>query len=297
MGSKSTRTKGKSAEKPTQVANTDDPKNSSQPEAELEPKPDTETKYEPAAESKPESDHNNSSDASSDSSGSEDEAEVDITERKDIPESLRSQVDLLRTLREKLAESSQENKREIYKEHQKQHENPGEQRRHERKRREAEILQKRDEYTGKDYERSRFWDYSVERVEKYQEKKRKAEENIERGFTDFAQMNRRKYERDVAKIKPDLAAYERDKAESSKSSLGALGNEHKPDAHRVELLAKSVEEQQRKRAKLHKPSIEKEGEDVSYINDRNARFNRRMNRAYDKHTKEIRDSLERGTAL
>lgn len=37
--------------------------------------------------------------------------------------------------------------------------------------------------------------------------------------------------------------------------------------------------------------------DVSYINERNKKYNEKISRTYDKHTKEIRDNLERGTAL
>ncbi|KAJ2609990.1 pre-mRNA-splicing factor SYF2, partial [Coemansia sp. RSA 1365] len=233
----------------------------------------------------------------SNQSSDEDEHCIDITLREDIPEQLRPQVDRLKALRARLAESSQNNKREIYKEHQRQHENPGEQRRQERKRREALIMKAKEEHSGEDYERTRFWDYSIEQVENYEEKKRKREANRERGFTDYTQVNQRKYERDVAKLKPDLAAYERGKAESSTGPVLAIGEPHKPDPRSVDKLVKSVEDQQKRRATLHKPSVEKEGEDVSYINQRNARFNRKMNRAYDKYTKEIRDNFERGTAL
>ncbi|KAJ2520529.1 pre-mRNA-splicing factor SYF2 [Coemansia sp. RSA 2049] len=234
---------------------------------------------------------------------SDSSSEEDITERKDIPEQLKAQVDRLRAIRERLVKGVEDNKRDVYKEHQRLRENPRDHRRQERKRREAEILKEREEYLGQDYERSRFRDYSIEQVERYEEKKRGREENAERGFTDYSQVNRRKYERDVAKIKPDLAAYERDKHEKAAMMGGTGGSEvsldavHKPDHRHVEKLVKTVEEQQRRRAELHKPSIEKEGESVSYINERNARFNRKMNRAYDKHTKEIRDNFERGTAL
>ncbi|KAJ2550286.1 pre-mRNA-splicing factor SYF2 [Coemansia sp. RSA 1933] len=235
------------------------------------------------------SDESNSSDS--------DAGEEDITERTDIPEQFKSQVDRLKAIRERLAKGAQENKRDVYKEHQRLRENPRDQRRQEQKRREAEILKEKDEYAGEDYERSRFWEYSIDRVEKYEAKKRKHEENAERGFTDYAQVNTRKYERDVAKIKPDLVAYERQKAVDRSSLSLELSSEHKPDHRSVDKLVKTVEEQQKRRATLHKPSIEKEGESVSYINERNARFNRKMNRAYDKHTKEIRDNFERGTAL
>ena len=38
-------------------------------------------------------------------------------------------------------------------------------------------------------------------------------------------------------------------------------------------------------------------EDTTYINDKNMRFNRKISRAYDEYTKDIKDNLERGTAL
>jgi pre-mRNA-splicing factor SYF2 len=38
-------------------------------------------------------------------------------------------------------------------------------------------------------------------------------------------------------------------------------------------------------------------EDVGYINDKNRDFNQKIGRAYDKYTTEIKESLERGTAL
>lgn len=37
--------------------------------------------------------------------------------------------------------------------------------------------------------------------------------------------------------------------------------------------------------------------DVDYINDRNEKFNKRIDRAFGQHTKEIKANLERGTAL
>lgn len=37
--------------------------------------------------------------------------------------------------------------------------------------------------------------------------------------------------------------------------------------------------------------------DVDYINPRNAHFNKKIQRAFGKHTEEVRANLERGTAL
>lgn len=50
-------------------------------------------------------------------------------------------------------------------------------------------------------------------------------------------------------------------------------------------------------AKFSRHRTELEGADVDYINDRNKVFNKKVRRAYDKYTVEIRQNLERGTAL
>ncbi|KAJ2461162.1 pre-mRNA-splicing factor SYF2 [Coemansia sp. RSA 2424] len=237
--------------------------------------------------------------SSNESSTSSDEQE-DITERpNDIPTQLQPQVARFLALRQRLQKSQTENQREVYQEHQRKHENTDHhsvRNRRSRKRREAELLQHREQYTGDDYERTRFKDYSIERVEKYEGKQREREENREKGFTDYEQVNSRKYNRDIAKLKPSDLATAAAAAAHHRQKSGQDGD-HKPEQKNVERLAKTVMDQQKKRATLHKPSIEQEGEDVSYINERNARFNRKMNRAYDKYTKEVKDNFERGTAL
>ncbi|KAJ2503162.1 pre-mRNA-splicing factor SYF2 [Coemansia sp. RSA 1972] len=212
------------------------------------------------------------------SSDSSSEDEVDITERTDIPQSMQPQIDRLRLLRSRIAQSSVDNKRDMYAEHQRNHSNPRHDRKNETNKRKAQIQSQRDAL-GTTYERTRFMEYSIDQVTKYEERKRQREENRERGFTDYAQVNQKKYERDVEKIKPNL--------QKQKDCVDKA----------LTKLAQHTRKQQEKRAKLHKPSVEKEGERVSYINQKNARFSRKMDRAYDKHTQEIRDNLERGTAL
>ncbi len=57
-------------------------------------------------------------------------------------------------------------------------------------------------------------------------------------------------------------------------------------------MKRRIEKQKKKRSR-----IEFEQEDVTGINERNKRFNQKLSRNYDKHTAEIRQNLERGTAL
>jgi len=62
-------------------------------------------------------------------------------------------------------------------------------------------------------------------------------------------------------------------------------------------LAEELKRRGEKTAKRKQKEMEFEATDISYINQRNKKFNEKINRNYDKHTAEIRQNLERGTAL
>ncbi|CAN0032939.1 unnamed protein product [Pylaiella littoralis] len=57
-----------------------------------------------------------------------------------------------------------------------------------------------------------------------------------------------------------------------------------------------LEKEKRKEA-FSRRRLEHSAADIDYINDRNKHFNKKIKRAYDKYTVEIRQNLERGTAL
>ena len=71
----------------------------------------------------------------------------------------------------------------------------------------------------------------------------------------------------------------------------------KPSPQAVDRLVAMVDDQESKRNKFSRRRPTPEDQEITYINDRNAHFNRKISRAFDKYTKEIRDSFERGTAL
>jgi len=52
-----------------------------------------------------------------------------------------------------------------------------------------------------------------------------------------------------------------------------------------------------KRGKFSRKRLNEDEGDITYINEHNKVFNKKIARYYDKYTKEIRDSFERGTAL
>ena len=52
-----------------------------------------------------------------------------------------------------------------------------------------------------------------------------------------------------------------------------------------------------KRKSYSRKRVEKPDADIDYINKRNMRFNKRIERFYGKYTTEIKQNLERGTAV
>ena len=66
----------------------------------------------------------------------------------------------------------------------------------------------------------------------------------------------------------------------------------------LDRLAEHVEEREEARVKAKKArGSNKASADIDYINDKNASFNRGIKHAFDKYTVEIKQNIERGTAL
>ncbi|KAJ1961590.1 pre-mRNA-splicing factor SYF2 [Dimargaris xerosporica] len=230
---------------------------------------------------------------------------------------MRDRAAKLKELRARMTQSSRDNRLDVYSEFQRQKTDPRAEARQGRARREAEILQARQEAADKgiDYERRRFWDYSVDAVEKWnakQEAKKTREEQAK--FAGHAQWAMKKYHKAVDQLKPNLRAYETQKAQAtthtsqastSSQALKAYDGDtlaldlsaaqSKPSREAVDRLAHHVSKDLEKRAQIKKHKHD-DG-DITYINEKNKRFNRRITQAYESYTKEIRDSFERGTAL
>ena len=66
---------------------------------------------------------------------------------------------------------------------------------------------------------------------------------------------------------------------------------------RLERMAEEIEEQIAKRGQFSRRRMFVEEKDVDYINERNRKFNQKLERNYSKYANEIKANLERGTAL
>ncbi|CAH0518419.1 unnamed protein product [Peronospora belbahrii] len=87
---------------------------------------------------------------------------------------------------------------------------------------------------------------------------------------------------------------------TSEDALGdelAYGKNDKVEEENVERMAQELEERVKARKKFSRRRQHYEGEDIDYINGQNRVFNRKASQAFDKYTVEIRQNLERGTAL
>ncbi|OLY79728.1 Pre-mRNA-splicing factor syf2 [Smittium mucronatum] len=250
--------------------------------------------------------------SSSDESSSDESEKIDICERQDLPQDLADRAKKLSELRLKMKDSVVAGKKDVYKEFEKSKVNPKANSKLEKRREAAQelLFKQKVEDSGLDYERIRSWDYSIENVEKYNSKAKEKEENTVVGFADWNDVAQRKYNKLVKELKPDMESYNYQKKlaqqviQSSGNSIvtdedvGLLLQSQlsKPNDHAIEKLSKSIIDQQNKRTKTMKVPKESEN-DVTFINDRNAHFNRKINRAFDRYTKDIKDAFERGTAL
>lgn len=65
----------------------------------------------------------------------------------------------------------------------------------------------------------------------------------------------------------------------------------------LDRLSKDVVEREAQRKKFSRDKLGESSGDVDFINERNRKFNKKLRSAFDKYTVEIRQNLERGTAL
>jgi len=71
----------------------------------------------------------------------------------------------------------------------------------------------------------------------------------------------------------------------------------RPPEHMIDHMVAELEETHNRRKKFSRRRQHYASNDIDYINDRNRVFNKKIKRAYDPYTIEIRQNLERGTAL
>lgn len=71
----------------------------------------------------------------------------------------------------------------------------------------------------------------------------------------------------------------------------------KTSENKIERMVQELKDRDEKRASFSRRRKFHEEKDIDSINDRNEHFNKKIERAFGKYTLEIKNNLERGTAL
>jgi len=153
---------------------------------------------------------------------------------------------------------------------------------------------------GEDYDRTKLLNTSATDAEKFERKKKK--KNPDMGFSDFEAATKRQYDRLIKTMAPkDMERYEEMKEKYGDAFYGGRNviihglHEDRKDA--VDNMVKDLEDQIAKRDKYSRRRTHNDDADIDYINERNAKFNKKLERFYGEHTAEIKQNLERGTAV
>lgn len=196
------------------------------------------------------------------------------------------------------------------------------------------LLKSEIEEGGQDFERKRAWDWTIEESERWDERlAEKARKRDENQFADYNKEAGKVYERQLGQMAKAgfderLASYEQNKRDAINRAVSSGGLElvetqdgeliavdkdgtfystndsaaftaGKPSKEAVDRLVtdikKAEEVRQKKRRDRGRP--DEDGQDITFINEKNKQFNMKLARFYNKYTADIRESFERGTAI
>jgi len=239
----------------------------------------------------------------------------------------------LAALRVKMRESAVANRKDLIEESQRAKMTAREIARIEKQRKLAEILREKvdAQENGVDVERKKNWEYSIEEDLEWQKRLEKKARRADFEFHDETQTAHRKYKKDLDLLKPDLIKYSKQKEVAFGLEPGALVNasptaqqqiiaaaaagsseaadylyrdantllyaDSQPSEDAIDRVVNKLNTDLDKRAKWSRKRLNTDEGDITYINERNRVFNKKISRYYDKYTKEIRESFERGTAV
>ncbi|XP_064618403.1 pre-mRNA-splicing factor syf2-like [Liolophura sinensis] len=162
-----------------------------------------------------------------------------------------------------------------------------------------EEKRKECEERGENYDRVKLLDIGADEAERWERKKKK--KNPDPGFSDYEQATFRQYQRLTKQLKPDADGYARQKEEKGEMfypTVDTLGlQQHKDSEDAVDRMVEDLEKQIDKRSKYSRRRTFDEDADIDYINERNMKFNKKLERFYGPYTTEIKQNLERGTAV
>ena len=118
----------------------------------------------------------------------------------------------------------------------------------------------------------------------------------------FDEAGTRHYQKLVKNKKIDMERYERKKNEIGEEMFYAglntpLAGRYKDSPEDIKRMVDDLVERKIKKKDFSRRRPRNDNQDVDYINDGNARHNQKLEKHYGKYTTEIKQNLERGTAV
>jgi len=165
---------------------------------------------------------------------------------------------------------------------------------------EEEKLRAECEAKGKDFEREKLKHVALDEAEATDRRKR-SKQNADKGFSSYEHAAFRKYNQLVKSVQPNMEKYNEAKEATGEAFYASAGTvvhgTHTDSEAAMDKMAADVEAQIAKRDKFSRRRAVDDDADIDYINERNMQFNKKLERFYAIHTKDIKDNLERGTAV
>jgi len=160
---------------------------------------------------------------------------------------------------------------------------------------------KKAEESGQDFDRIKALSMQADVHDKIEWSKKK-KQNPDKGFADYEQMTQRQYDRLTNGLKPDMASYKQmreviGEQEFYPTADTLIHGSHYPTDAAMDKLSADVQNQAKKRDNYHRRRMFDPDSPIDYINERNRKFNKKLDRFYNKYTEDIKGDLERGTAV
>lgn len=171
-----------------------------------------------------------------------------------------------------------------------------------RKKIQEEEERQKIEELGQDYELKKVMNVRADELEKW-DRLKASKKRQDPGFIDFEAATKRQYGRLTKQLKPDLGEYNTLKEEIGGEAFYLKKDDipkaslTKDSKEGIERMVEDVNKQIEVRSKRSRRRKFDDEADVDYINERNMRFNKKLERFYSNYTNEIKQNLERGTAM
>jgi len=208
----------------------------------------------------------------------------------------------LRQLHDRRFEARKANRAEVVEEDRREKLPPNFEQKLARKQWQIDDLERRKDFEerGEDYERARMLETQADSADKVSAAKRR-KQNPDSGFTTYDAMTLRQYQSQTKQMKPDMKNYAVEKADKGSAFYPTvntlLQGSHYPSRDNITKMTEDLEKTIEKRGKFSRRRTFDPDAPSDFINERNRKYNAKLERFYGEYTKDIRQNIERGTAV